>query len=216
MLWICNRPNCDRKKLFCSIPTSIASGAHSTAEQKWEKMTNQNTTSHFWHFHFDFKLTLSLFTVLLSPFPIPFTSPWMPFSCLLLVYPLRHWYRCISNWRVFAWRVTIRTLSISSNKSINLQEVCMLNWCCVCLWVCFECRRDWMLTIFPSFRRCWFLFPRRERKKTATSIPTNEICRLTNRMTANVSCFDYQVFSCFPFSPIDFELYNNFFSFSHT
>lgn len=98
----------------CIQRTSIASKRTNGArESEWKKITNQNTTSHFRYFP-----SLLYFDRARN------TNGALHFSCSsqfthLFVFKL-----------VFALRAPIRTLSISTNKSINMQEVCMCLLCC--------------------------------------------------------------------------------------
>lgn len=194
----------EKAVLFNTNVNRIGRTQHSTEQnnqaKKREKVTNQNTTSHFWYFHFDFRLTLLLFfSLFLSFLPSSLHVFLDAFFVLVALMPAS---KSVSNFWVFASRVAIRTLSISTNKSINMQEVCMLD-CCVFVCVCVCCAVLWVLSVMPSQ---FFLlsvdvdFYFRDKKKTASSISTNEIRRLTNRMSANASCFDYHIFFVFLFS----------------
>lgn len=98
----------------CIQRTSIASKRTNGArESEWKKMTNQNTTSHFRYFP-----SLLYFDRARNTNGALHFSRSSQFSHLF-VFKL-----------VFALRAPIRTLSISTNKSINMQEVCMCLLCC--------------------------------------------------------------------------------------
>lgn len=163
VLWICNRPNCDRKNLLCSTPTSIASGAHSIAQHSQAKKGKKWQTKIP---HHTFGIFISISN---SRFSFPFHSLLPP---RLVVCPFR---ACcsisvstpVSNCWVFALRATIRTLSISTNKSINKQEVCMLDWCCICVCACCRCCR-WCSQFFLLSVDVDFYF--RDKKKQAKSV----------------------------------------------
>ena len=119
---------------------------HTTAQQhelSREGRKNDKPKYHITLLVFSFQFVHDIFRLEMQTHKcaIAFPFPFLPhsflapfFVCLLLLCPFRYRYRT----SVFALRVPIRTLSISTNKSINIEEVCMFN---LCVSVCCRCRR---------------------------------------------------------------------------